>query len=345
MSKDPALKPRIETMPPVGEKTLRLVADNLLWDNCLPWGRDINCPEIDLILPRFHAVGVSFVALSVDEGETQSTIAQIALTRRQIRERSDYLTLATTTSAIDQARRAGKLAVGFGFQETLPFGTDLDNVQLFYELGVRQALLAYNNRNYVADGCAEPADAGLSLFGRALVEEMNRVGMLVDGSHCGYRTTMEAMALSQSPFIFSHSNPFAVRAHYRSIKDDQIKACAETGGVVGINGVGYWVGDNDASTEAIFRCLDYTVQLVGPEHVGLGLDYIYDLDNLIQWVRAAPLRWPPYEGEWMQKHNYAGPEQMVELVQMMLNNGYPDEAVIAILGKNWERVSEQVWVS
>ena len=122
-----------------------------------------------------------------------------------------------------------------------------------------------------------------------------------------------------------------------------MKACADTGGVIGINGVGYWVGDNDASTAAIFRCLDYTVELVGPEHVGLGFDYVYDLENLISWVRANPLMWPPYEGEWMVKHNYAGPEQMVELVQLMLDHGYPDEAIIGILGRNFERVASEVW--
>jgi membrane dipeptidase len=172
---------------------------------------------------------------------------------------------------------------------------------------------------------------------------MNRVGMLVDGSHSGYRTTMDAMEVCEAPFIFSHSNPFSVRPHYRSIKDDQIKACAATGGVIGINGVGYWVGDNDAPTEAIFRCLEHTVNLVGPDQVGLGFDYVYDLDQLIDWVRMAPLTWPPYEGEHMVKHNYAGPEQMVDLVQMMLDHGYPDDAIRGILGENWRRLCAKVW--
>ena len=263
--------------------------------------------------------------------------------QKQVRERSDYLVLAKTTEEIRAAAADGKLALGFNFQTTTPFRVDLDEVQRFYDLGVRQVLLAYNRRNFVGDGCAEPDDGGLSLFGRALIEEMNRVGVLIDGSHTGYRTTMEAMQLSSAPFVFTHSNPFAVRPHYRSIKDDQIKACAATGGVIGINGVGYWVGDLEASSEAVFRCLDYTVGLVGPEHVGLGFDFVHDIEGLWKWARGAPLLWPPYEGEWMPKHNYAGPEQIAELVQLMLEHGYPDDAIIGILGRNWARVCDEVW--
>jgi membrane dipeptidase len=345
MSIDPVLKPRIESIPPVSERALQLFRKNLVWDNCLPWLRDCNTPEADIILPRYHSAGVNFISLTVAASrfDDNAVTAQIALTNRIVREQSDFLVVANSTQDIRKAQSAGKLALGFNFQETLPFGTNLDNVQLFYDLGVRQAVLAYNNRNFVGDGCAEPDNGGLSLFGRALVKEMNRVGMLVDGSHSGHRTTMEAIDLCDGPFVFSHSNPFGVRPHYRSIKDDQIKACAATGGVIGINGVGYWVGDNDASTEAIFRCLDYTVELVGAKHVGLGFDYVYDLDGLIEWVRASPLVWPAFEGEWMVKHNYAGPEQMVELVQLMLDHGYPEEAIIGILGTNFERVANNVW--
>jgi membrane dipeptidase len=343
MISDPVLKPRIESIPRVSEKALQLFRNSLVWDDLLTWTKVTNSPNVEKILPRYHRAGVDFVSLTVTSSDFGAAMADIARAISQTRERSDYLTITKTTKEISEAKDAGKMAVGFNFQDTLPFHRDLENVQLFCNLGVRQVGLAYNNRNFVGDGCAEPADGGLSLFGRAVVKEMRRIGMFVDGSHAGHRTTMEAMELYQGPFIFSHSNPFAIRPHYRSIKDDQIRACAATGGVVGINGVGYWVGDNDASTEAIFRCLDYTVALVGCEHVGLGFDYIYDLDGLIDWVRANPLMWPPYKGEWMVKHNYAGPEQMIELVQIMLDHGYSDDAIIGILGRNFERIADIVW--
>ena len=342
------LKSRITTIPDVDDKTLELFKDNLVWDNLMPWLPGVNVDDIDIILPRFHEVGVNFISLTLAAGaglgsNINSTMRQIGRVKREIRERSGWLVLASSVSDIREAQANDKLAVGFHFQETLPFENCLDMIQVYYDLGVRHALLAYNQKNLVGDGCAERTDAGLSNYGVAVVREMNRVGMLVDGSHSGYRTTMDAMEIGESPFIFSHSNPNTICPHYRSIKDDQIKACAQTGGVIGINGVGYWVGDINASTEAIFRCLDYTVEMVGDKHVGLGFDYVNNLDGIIDAVRNAPLAWPPYEGKEMVKHNYAGAEQMVELVQMMLDHGYSDDSIIGILGENWARLCEAVW--
>jgi membrane dipeptidase len=344
------LKPRPDRIPErVGQRALALFRDHLVWDNTMPWMAATNSPDIDAILPRWHAVGVNYVSLTVDfRVPVDRALAQIATVRRQARERAAWLTFAESTADICDAQAAGMLAVGVNLQDTLPYGSSLDSVQLLADLGVRQAGLAYNNRNFVGDGCAEPDDAGLSLFGRALIAEMNRVGVLVDGSHAGRRTTLEAIeicAANGAPFVFSHSNPSGVRAHYRNATDDQLRACAATGGVVGINGVGYWCGDRDADTEAIFRCLDYTVELVGADHVGLGFDYIHDLDGIIAIVRSNPIAWPAYNGEWMWKHNFAGAEQLPDLVQQMLDHGYPDDAIVGILGVNWERVANRVWGS
>jgi membrane dipeptidase len=343
---DPVLKPRIETVPQVNDQALQLFKESLVWDALMPWTAGTNSGHMDLVLGRYHRTGVNFVSLSMSVGRKASRDgieSDLRAFKNEIEARSDYLTFCQSAEQVRAAQAGGKLGIGFNFQETLPFGTDLENIGKLYDMGVRQAVLAYNIRNYVADGCAEPSDARLSMFGVEVVKEMNRVGMLVDGSHAGYRSTMHAMEICDAPFIFSHSNPFAIRPHYRSIKDDQILACASTGGVIGINGVGFWVGDNDASTDAIFRCLDYTVELVGAHHVGLGFDYVYDIDSLIQYVRKVPHVWPPYEGEPMVRHNYAGSEQMVALVQLMLDHGYPTDAIVQILGGNWERVSRQVW--
>lgn len=342
MVASPKLKSRITCVPEVSEKALLLFNGCLVWDNLMPCSFNMHC--FDELLPRFQKVGVDFISLSLAASDgLDGMIKHLGQVRRKIRENSDWLTLATSVDEIRKAQADHKLAVNFDFQDSLPFDNCLDMIQVYYDLGVRQVGLAYNQRNLVGDGGAEKANGGLSLYGVEVVKEMNRVGMLVDGSHAGHRTTMDAIEVCESPFIFSHSNPHAIRPHYRSIKDDQMKACAATGGVIGINGVGYWVGDINASTEAIFRCLDYTVELVGAEHVGLGFDYIHDLDGLMSAVRSMPLTWPPYEGEEMVKHNYAGAEQMVELVQMMLDHGYPENAITGILGENWARVCKQVW--
>ena len=347
---DPVLKPRITEIPNVSEMALSLFKRSLVWDNILPWvpwhggNYQANVDLIDELLPRYLRVGVNHISLTVGLlGDVDATIRHIARVRQQIHERADWLVLADSVNAIRKAKANNHLAVSFNFQDSLPFSNSVDMIQIYYDLGVRQVGLAYNQRNLVGDGCAEENDAGLSNFGKEVIKEMHSVGMLVDGSHVGYRTTMEAMEVGDGPFIFSHSNPFAIRPHYRNVKDEQIKACAATGGLIGINGVGAFVGDVNAPTEDIFRCLDYTVELVGPEYVGLGFDYVHDLDLAINAPRMAPLAWPAYKGEQMVRHNYAGPEQMVALTQMMLDHGYPDDAIVGILGGNWANLCERVW--
>ena len=340
---DTNLLPRVNTIPDVSDKALDLFNRNLVWDNLIPWLPVYNIEEIDTILPRFKKTGVNFFSLSMAAGagagaSFEAIMERIGRVKREIRERSDWLVLALTVDDIRAAKAADKLAVNFNFQETLPFDRNLDRVQMYYDLGVRQALLAYNQKNLVGDGCNERTDAGLSKWGVDLIKEMNRVGMLVDGSHSGYRTTMEAMDICESPFIFSHSNPFGVFEHFRNIKDDQIDACAASGGVIGVVGAGGFLDDVNASTESIFRCLDYLVERAGPEHVGLGLDYVHDVDGAFALRKKAPTAWPN-----TVMYNYAGAEQAVGLTQMMLDHGYPDQAIINILGENWARVCEQVW--
>lgn len=339
MPVDPILKPRIEQIPSVSPDALEIFSRCLVWDAILPWARGSNADHIDLILPRYHRIGVDFVSLTVGlQSGIEATMRHIATVRKAIADRNASVVLAATTQEVHNARADGKLAVGLNFQDAGPLQNSLEMIGVYRALGVRQIGLAFNTRNLLGDGCAEDEDAKLSRFGIAAVRAMNRAGILVDGSHAGCNTTLHAMEISDRPFIFSHSNPFSIRAHYRSVTDGQIKACAATGGVVGINGVGLWVGDVDASTEAIFRCLDHTVETIGPRHVGLGFDYIYDLQHLMGVLRGMPEVWPAYRGEELVLHNYAGPEQMVELVQMMLDHGYEKEHIEMILGGNWERV-------
>ena len=250
------------------------------------------------------------------------------------------LTLAETVDDIEAAKAEGKLAVGFHFQETNPLEGSLAMIELYYQLGIRHMLLAYNQKNRVGDGCAEETDAALSRFGVSVVREMNRVGMMVDGSHSGHRTTLHAMEISSAPFVFSHANAHALHPHYRNIRDDQIKACAETNGVIGVNGCGCFLGDAEASTEAIFRHVDYMVNLVGPKHVGIALDYTLP-DPDWTWDKVDPDAWPPSEASIDARD--AGPEQLPELTHLMLDHGYGEEVVRDILGRNFRRVAREVW--
>ena len=326
----------------VSDAAIQLVNESIVWDMTLPW---VSGYADDDTLRRFHDCGIDVISLTI--GGVDSTFETvtdwIATVTRKIESQPDTMVLCKTIEEIDSARTQGKLALLFNFQETLPFGRKIDRVSLFYGLGVRHALLSYNAKNLVGDGCAERTDCGLSRWGIELIEEMNRVGMLVDGTHSGYRTTMEALEITDSPFLFSHSNAWSVFEHYRNIKDDQIKACASTGGVIGINGLGEFLDDHDATTQSMFKHIDYIANLVGPEYVGLGLDYVRDVDGFWDWVRYNDFMWPKNEKQERTNSRFAQPEQVLELVDLMLNSGYSESDAKAILGGNFRRVCEQVW--
>ena len=144
----------------------------------------------------------------------------------RLRRRADELLLVTKAEDMERAKREGKLGIIFHFQGSSPVEKDLGLVEIFYRLGVRVMQLTYNVKDFVGDGCEETGNGGLSDFGKKLIREMNRVGMVVDLSHTGHRTTMEAMEVSQSPCVFSHSGCSAVFRSNRNIHDDQIKAVA-----------------------------------------------------------------------------------------------------------------------
>ena len=176
---------------------------------------------------------------------------------------------------------------------------------------------------------------------RRPVKELNRVGMLIDCSHTGYRTTMDAIEFSAAPVLLSHSNSRVLCDHERNVWDDQIRACAQTGGVIGMNGMGIYIADNDASNEALFRHIDYICEMVGWQHVGLGLDFVYYAEAFYDFLRAKPDMYPP--ADYPIPQEFFAPEQLPGLVGLMLNRGYTPEQVKGILGENYLRAARQVW--
>ena len=171
---------------------------------------------------------------------------------------------------VHEAKRSGRLGICFNLEGTRALGDQLSMVEFFHSLGVKWMLMAYNRNNSVGGGCQDD-DSGLTPFGREVLDEMTRVGMVPCCSHTGWRTAMQVMEHAAGPVIFSHSNSHAVHAHPRNIPDELIKACAATGGVIGINGVGPFLGvGEDGPVAAMVRHIDHMVQLVGPDHVGPG---------------------------------------------------------------------------
>ena len=317
----------------------------LVWDQhgCLPLRPD---PDAIDRLDLYRRAGVDHVSVNVgfDLTSALDTLKVLAAFRRGVLDRPDGFALASTTADVLEAKAAGRLAVSFDLEGTEPLDGELALVSTYYDLGVRTMLIAYNRTNRAGGGCHDDPEQGLTAFGRAVVAEMNRVGMVVDATHCSRRTTFDLFAASSTPVVFSHSVPLGVKRHDRNVSDDQLRACAATGGVVGINGVGIFLGENDASTEALVRAVDYAVDVVGPKHVGLGLDYVFDQDELNAYLAENRDTFPAGSGYAEHlPHRFASPSQLPEVTEALLGLGYPEHAVRGIMGGNWLRVAEQVW--
>jgi membrane dipeptidase len=293
--------------------------------------------------------------MAADWHNLEQTIHVLAHTRNYFLAQPERFILVDTVDDVLRAKQEGKLAVSFHLQGSNPLEGEVAMVELYYQLGVRHIILANNMKNVIGDGGMERTDSGLSRLGVALVEEMNRVGMIVDGTHAGYRTTMDMMEVSKDPVIFSHSNSKALWDIPICIRDDQIKACAKTGGVIGILGMGIFLGDNDATTETFFRHIDYMASLVGPEHVGIGTNWIHPKErnsfppsavhNPMELHQDDHFRASggTSRGPDWKNGEFVSPTQLPEVTELMLKRGYSEQEVRGILGENFLRVAKQVW--
>lgn len=342
----PSVRANVKVAPSSDDAANNLLAKAIVCDMTVPWS-DMpgDTAKQDALLPRMRALGMTYVSLTLatDSQSTEAMWSNIAAARAMILGKPDQFLLVETASDIERAKREGLLGVGLHFQGTLPIGPHLELVEPLYRLGIRHLVLAYNERNLVADGCHERTDAGLSNFGLRLIAEMNRVGMLVDVAHTGYKSSMEAIEASTEPVIVSHGNIKAINDHPRCYRDDQIQALARTGGVIGLTGLGIFLGNNEATVERYVRSIRHVVDLVGHRHVGIGSDYVFDMEALTAYARSFADRWPASGGYTLAKVNQIEPEMWLQVVDELLRCGLSDEQVLDILGGNWLRVMKAVW--
>lgn len=327
------------------DRALDLVHRSLVWDNhgCMPLrpSDESFLPEID----RYRQAGVNAVCLNIGYGPQglEDHLRMIASFRNWIAHHPDRYVLAANLDDIERAKADGKLAILFDVEGMVPLDAgDSGLVQLFYDLGVRWMLVAYNRNNAAGGGCTDD-DGGLTPYGREVLAEMKRVGMVVCCSHTGHRTALDVIEAADNPVIFSHSNASAVHMHYRNIPDDLIKACAATDGVIGVNGIGTFLGENDCSPEAVVRHIDHIAQLVGPAHVGLGLDYVFDQQELLQALSEMRETFPEEDMDQYLPLRFMGPEGVLPVAERLLAMGYGEPDISGILGGNWRRVAKTVW--
>lgn len=319
-----------------------VLADALVWDNHTCTTVSPGKPESLAHLRRFRDIGVDVVTLNVgfDAVPSEYAIRLLADFRHWLRQHPEEFSLVASVADIDAARRARRLGVCFNIEGGNALFGQSNMVSLYYELGVRWMLFAYNRSNALAGGC-EDVDNGLTVFGREVQDEMERVGMVLCCSHIGHRSAAELLERARQPVIFSHSNPSSLWSHARNIGDDLMRACARTGGVVGINGIGVFLGENDASVGTLSRHVRYAVDLVGPDHVAIGLDYAFCQQEVQEFVKAHPETYPPEK--YPQGLAMAEPECLPALADSLLAGGLAEADVRKVFGENLRRIAAQVW--
>jgi membrane dipeptidase len=318
---------------------------SLVWDNhaCMPL--DSGCPVMDQ-LRGCRLAGIDVVCLNVASGDQTASDAtrMLAAFRSWLAQRPDEFMLVATAGDARRAHAAGKLGVCFDIEGMSALDGNLDMVRLFYDLGVRWMLTAYNHRNAAGGGCLDADDGGLSAFGRAVVAAMNRVGMVVCGSHAGYRTARELIDVSAAPVIFSHSNPRAVWDTPRNIPDELMLACARRGGVIGLNGIGAFLGANDIRTETFVRHVEYALSLIGEDHVGIALDYCFGFEtDMMEFLAQYPELFPSGDGYLRDGLKMIAPWQLTEVARTLSARGLGSAALAKLFGGNHLRIAETVW--
>jgi membrane dipeptidase len=319
----------------------------LLWDAhaCLPLH-----PEADFgPLERFRAAGVGYVSINVgmDMNPVSQVMSVIAGFRKRLAAAPERYLLVDSVQQVESACATGRLAVGFDLEGALPLLGRPEMVALYRELGVRQIHLAYNRNNAVADGCHD-VERGLTELGRRVVAAVNEAGLLMDCSHTGRRCSLEIMDASTAPVVFSHANPLALVEHGRNVSDEQIRACAATGGVVCVSGVSAFIGSRAPNAQEVARHAAYIAELVGVEHAGMGLDVGFDQPGLDDSPPGDfdPGYWWPRSAGYAQSiagMTYAPVEAWRELPLALAGLGMSAPEIAKVLGGNMARVARQVW--
>lgn len=275
------------------------------------------------------------------------TMRNIAQFRQWFREHDELIVQAHSVADIRQAKADGRTAIVLGFQNVSAFEDQLGYIGLFRQLGVGIVQMAYNTQNLVGTGCYEVPDRGLSDFGHDVVAEMNRVGMMCDLSHVGPKTSEDVIRASEKPVCYSHCLPAGLKAHPRNKSDEQLHSIADAGGFVGVTMFPPFLKQGvNATVDDYVAAIDYVVNLVGEEAVGIGTDFTQGHDDEF-------FRWITHDkgngrnlvdfGEIINPEGLRTIGEFSNLTAAMERAGWPEGKIRRVLGENWLRVLGDVW--
>lgn len=283
--------------------------------------------------------------VSVWEG-FNDTVANIADMKKLIRENSELVSLVRSTEDILDAKRKGKTGIILGFQNAHAFEDNLGYIEAFADMGVRVVQLCYNTQNLVGTGCYE-RDGGLSGFGREVIAEMNRVGIMVDLSHVGGATSEEAILASTKPVCYSHCLPSGLKEHPRNKSDEQLRFIADRGGFIGVTMFPPFLKRGiEATVDDYVEAIDYVINLVGEDCVGIGTDFTQGYDKgFFDWITHD-------KGRHRRLTNFGrivNPEgirtigEFPNLTDAMERAGWTESRIRKVMGGNWVNTFREVW--
>jgi membrane dipeptidase len=301
------------------------------------------------------AVNVTLGSVGILSSAFEDTVKSIATWDSEIEAHPDVFLKVKSAADLKAAKASSRLGLIYGFQDTLSIGDDVSRLDAFYRLGVRIIQLTYNRRNLLGDGCLEPGNAGLSGLGRKVVSRMNELGMLVDLSHCGQRTTAEGIEASQKPVAITHSGCVSVNDVPRNKPDAILRALADKGGVVGIYLMPFLRAKGQPMAEDVMRHIDRAIQVCGEDHVGIGTDgtvsaldltpaYVKQFHEDIANRRKLGISAPgESEDVYLYVPDLNTPRRFDTLAGMLSKRGYSDARIGKVLGGNFARLFAEVW--
>ena len=317
-------------------------------------GLNVSNWESDAVFERLRAGNITAITATVATWENfVQTMAHLTAWMRRFRERQDIVQVKETAD-IHAAKKLGKTGIILSFQNASPIENELDRLGLFLALGVRVIQLTYHETNLLGSGCWERNDCGLSNFGVDAVREMNRLGIVIDLSHVGPKTTMDAIEMSEQPVAITHANARSFCGHPRNKEEEALKLLAEKGGVVGATSFANFLPKGfDSTVEDFVDAIDDMVERIGLDHVAIGTDSTHD-QPLEFWhyiVSQQGTKFPstfadgsvPYTELSFQPKGIDSPAEFPNLAEALANRGYRAEEITKLLGGNWMSLFEQVW--